>query len=75
MTQGILEADTERISKEGYCHAYWIDKNRYKCDSFFHPRYFSRDKETAIAKAEEMRQKKISSLKKQIEKLEKMKFE
>ena len=32
-------------------------------------------KEAAIAKAEEMRQKKIASLKKQIEKLEGMKFE
>lgn len=31
--------------------------------------------ESAIAKAEEMRQKKIASLKKQIEKLEGMKFE
>lgn len=32
-------------------------------------------KESAIAKAEEIRKKKINSLKKQIEKLEKMKFE
>ena len=33
-----------------------------------------RTKESAIAKAEEMRKKKIASLKKQIEKLEKMEF-
>ena len=32
-------------------------------------------KESAIKKAEEMRQKKIASLKKQIEKLERMKFD
>ena len=33
------------------------------------------DKNSAIQKAEEMRQKKIASLKKQIEKLERMRFE
>jgi len=33
------------------------------------------DKESAIKKAEEMKQKKIKSLKRQIEKLENMKFE
>lgn len=33
------------------------------------------DKEAAIQKSEEMRQKKIASLKKQIEKLEEMRFE
>lgn len=75
MTQGILEADTERISKEGYCHAFWADKKGHKCDSFLYKKDFEKDKEAAIAKAEQMRQKKISSLKRQIEKLEKMKFE
>lgn len=34
-----------------------------------------RTKESAIQKAEEMRQKKIASLKKQIKKLEEMRFE
>lgn len=34
-----------------------------------------RTKESAIKKSEEMRQKKIASLKKQIEKLEEMRFE
>lgn len=36
---------------------------------------FNFSKESALAKSEEMRQKKIESLKNQIEKLEKMKFE
>lgn len=75
LTKGIIEAETDKISNDGFCHAYWIDKNGYKCNSFFHPKYFEKDKESAVSKAEEMRQKKIASLKKQIEKLEKMKFE
>lgn len=75
LTQGIIEAETDKISNDGYCHAYWIDKKGYKCDSFLCPQHFATDKESAIAKAEEMRQKKIASLKKQIQKLEKMKFE
>lgn len=75
LTRGIIEAEIDEVKNVGYCHAYWIDKNGYKCDSFFHSRYFEKDKESAVAKAEEMRQKKIASLKKQIQNLEKMKFE
>lgn len=43
---------------------------------FYHKegRDWHRTKESAVAKAEEMRQKKITSLKKQIDKLEKMRF-
>lgn len=41
----------------------------------YSPDNYSLDKQSAIKKAEEMRQKKIASLKKQIEKLEKMRFE
>lgn len=37
--------------------------------------YWHRSKKGALLRAEEMRQKKIASLKKQIEKLEKMKFD
>ena len=75
LTQGIIEADTEKISNDGYCHAYWADKSGHKYDSFLNQRYYEKDKESAIAKAEEMRKKKIASLKKQIEKLERMKFD
>lgn len=41
----------------------------------YHKRDWHLAKESAISRAEEMRKKKISSLKKQIEKLENMKFE
>lgn len=75
LTKGIIEAETDKISNDGYCHAYWIDNAGYKSDSLFNSRYFEQNKESAIANAEETRQKKIASLKKQIEKLEKMKFE
>ena len=44
--------------------------------TFFHGegKEWHRTKEAAIAKAEEMRQKKIAGLKKQIERLEKLEF-
>lgn len=41
---------------------------------YFHGNEWHKSRESAIAKAEEMRKKKIASLKKQIEKLEKMEF-
>lgn len=75
LTQGIIEAETNNISNDGYCHAHWIHKKGYKCDSSLSPRQFEEDKESSITKAEEMRQKKIASMKKQIEKLQKIKFE
>lgn len=42
---------------------------------FFERTEYHETKESAIEKAEEMRQKKIESLKKQIKKLEEMRFE
>ena len=42
---------------------------------FFERTEYHETKESAIQKAEEMRQKKIESLKKQIKKLEEMRFE
>lgn len=75
LAQGIIEANTEKVSNDGYCRVYWTDKSGYKCDSFLNQRYYEKDKESAIAKAEEMRKKKIASLEKRIEKLKKMKFE
>ena len=42
---------------------------------FFERTEYSMTKQSAIQKAEEMRQKEIASLKKQIEKLEEMRFE
>lgn len=73
LTQGIFEIEAEECgmgfpgmiqTKEehpSHCHEEGKD--------------WHRSKESAIKRAEEMRQKKISSLKKKLEKLEKMKFE
>lgn len=71
LSQGIVEAEGEQ------------DKLTYRfvvTDGVFRNEWFnSKDcftsRTSAIKKAEEMRQKKITSLKKQIEKLEGMKFE
>lgn len=77
LTRGIEEITSEDVSRM------FIKKNgdlvmygesgmfpvSYSSDNYF------LDKESAVKKAEEMRQKKIESLKKQIEKLERMRFE
>ena len=71
LTDGIikLEAEQDRLTyrfvvTDGVFRNEWF--NRTDC-------FMSRT--SAIKKAEEMRQKKIESLKKQIEKLERMRFE
>ena len=72
LTDGIIENDAE------VCIDTDATGNMIVCDRvYFHGegREWHRTKESAIQKAEEMRQKKIASLKKQIEKLEGMKFE
>ena len=77
LTRGIEEITSDDVSRM------LIEKNgdlvmygkscmlpvRYNTDNY------SLDKESAIKKAEEMRKKKIESLKKQIEKLERIRFE
>ena len=70
LTTGVFEITAE-ITKDG--SAYDMHTS---LPTFFHGegKEWHRTKEAAIAKAEEMRQKKIESLKKQIEKLEQMKF-
>ena len=74
LTDGIIEAesDTQTQNKEKV-FAFWNN------DEFgiFYPSKgeLFYDKESAIQKSEEMRQKKIESLKKQIKKLEEMRFE
>ena len=75
LTQGIIEAECEGIMKDGWCHAFWTNQKGIKCNDFMHPRDFETNRMAAIKNAEEMRQKKIESLKKQIEKLEEMTFE
>lgn len=71
LTDGIIEADGEPYGLEWFS-ASW--DNGDKCNDFEQGEWFD-TKERAIQKAEEMRQKKIASLKKQIEKLEGMMFD
>lgn len=70
LTQGIFEAEAEVI-EDGT-----VRVRQEFIVSYYHKegRDWHKTKESAVAKAEEMRKKKIASLKKQIEKLEKKKF-
>lgn len=71
LSQGIFEVDGE-VSE---LFPDTFDARGYL--GYFHGdgKEWHRTRESAIKRAEEMRKKKIASLKKQIEKLEKMKFE
>ena len=60
LTEGIIEADGEPCGLE-WVSASW--DNGYRCNDFKQGEWFD-TKERAIQKAEEMRQKKIESLKK-----------
>ena len=71
LTDGIIEAEGKPYGFE-WVSASW--DNGFRCSVFGQGEWFD-TKERAIAKAEEMRQKKIASLKKRIEKLEEMRFE
>lgn len=71
LTDGIIEAEGEPYGLE-WVSASW--DNGCLCNNFEQGEWFD-TRERAIQKAEEMRQKKIASLKKQIEKLERMRFE
>lgn len=69
LTKGILEKEVED------CGDGMVRESGNHFPTYYHRTDWHKDKESAIAKAEEMRKKKIASLKKQIEKLEKMKFD
>lgn len=70
LTQGIYEVDGELL------HEYDGIKVKGDClDSYFYGKDWWKTKEEAIERAEEMRKLKINSLKKQLKKLEEMKFE
>ena len=71
LTDGIIEADAELCGLD-IISASW--DNGTKCGNFGSEEWCGR-KKSAVKKAEEMRQKKITSMKKQIEKLERMRFE
>lgn len=69
LTKGILEKEVEG------CRDGMARESESHFPTYYHGTDWHKDKKSAIAKAEEMRKKKIASLKKKIEKLEKMKFE
>lgn len=71
LTKGILQEEGETFKG----NPNYLMVKGYYSDFYGEGNEWHRTKESAIKKAEEMRQKKIASLKKQIEKLEKMKFE
>ncbi len=71
LTKGILEEEGE-VSKN---NADYLMVKDYCQDFYEEGNEWHKTRESAIKKSEEMRLKKIESLKKQIEKLEKMKFE
>lgn len=70
LTRGVFEMEVESQSEDGTAV---YGKSLNDC---YHGegREWHRTKVSAIKKAEEMRQKKIESLKKQIKKLEQLKF-
>ena len=73
LTQGIFEAEASEC--KGFDGMIEV-VNRYSYEYYRgEGKDWHRTKESAISRAEEMRQNKMSSLKKQLEKLENMKFE
>ena len=79
LTQGVEEIDSNQVKEfemtdTGYLCFRRNGKYSYTTE-LYSQKEWHRTKEFAIQKAEEMRQKKIASLKKQIEKLERMRFE
>lgn len=69
LTKGIFEVDAN-IRDSGIAE----DRTEHYI-AYYSKDSYCKDKQSAIKKADEMRKKKIVSLKKKIEKLEKMKFE
>ena len=70
LSDGILEKEAEECDR-------FLGMIRTDDGAHFHGegKDWTRTKEAAVARAQEMKTKKIKSLKKQIEKLERMKFE
>ena len=72
LTKGIIEVDGELISSD---FVSILNRGVSLPTHWFYKGDWHSDKQSAIKKAEEMRQKKIESMKKQIQKLEEMRFE
>lgn len=73
LRSGIFSAEVEEEDENDTV----VVRNDNSLNPYYHGdgREWHRTKESAIAKAEDMRKKKITSLKKQIEKLENMEFD
>ena len=71
LTDGIIEAEAETSGFDTIT-ATWDNETR--CYNFKGEEWWA-EKKNAVEKAEEMRQKKIESLKSKINKLEEMRFE
>lgn len=69
LTKGILEKEVED------CGDGMVREKENHFPTYYHGTDWHNDKQLAVAKAEEMRKKKIEALKKKIDKLEKMKFD
>ena len=69
LTKGILEKEVED------CGDGMVKESDNNFPTYYHGTDWHTEKKSAIAKAEEMRKKKIASLKKKIEKLERMEFD
>lgn len=75
LTNGIIEVDTEILTDTFGGKFISVKIFGFHYEQFFGAKDFRQTRKSAIKKAEEMRAKKIASLKKQIEKLEKLSFE
>ncbi len=71
MTEGIIETDATVIT-EGNGISVHFDGNLFA--NYFYGKDWHETKDDAVWRAEEMREKKIASLEKQVEKLEQMRF-
>ena len=71
LTDGIIKVEAEQ---DKLTYGFVVTEGAFKNEWFNRTDCFT-SRNSAIKKAEEMRQKKIASLKKQIEKLERMRFE
>lgn len=71
LTKGVTEKNVD------ICGDGMVNESDNRSPVYYHGegKDWHRTKESALAKAEEMRKKRIASLRKQIEKLEKLRFE
>jgi len=77
LTQGIFEAEVEECDTEGMVAQKPDGGGLCNMATYYHGegKEWHRTRESAVARAEAMRQKKIANVKKQLKKLELLKFE